>query len=137
MDLSYVRPPTSRDHPTDSGTRSGRRNRAPDDGETMQTINEAADSYRYERRPTKLERALRSSDASAVALLIFVPAVSWTWIVVMANDMYGPMSGASAWMMTSTWTVSHLFLLWAMWTVMMAGMMLPSASPTLLLSGVV
>ena len=47
------------------------------------------------------------------------------WIVVMARDMYGPMTGASAWMMTANWDVPHLVLLWAMWTVMMTGMMLP------------
>jgi predicted metal-binding membrane protein len=40
-------------------------------------------------------------------------------------------------MMTATWDVPHVLLLWAMWAVMMAGMMLPSASPLLLLHGVV
>jgi predicted metal-binding membrane protein len=59
------------------------------------------------------------------------------WIVVMARDMYGPMTGASAWMMTAIWDLPHLLLLWAMWAVMMAAMMLPSASPMLLLYGVV
>ena len=47
----------------------------------------------------------------------------------MARDMYGPMTGASAWMMTLRWDVRHVLLLWLMWAVMMAGMMLPSASP--------
>jgi hypothetical protein len=46
------------------------------------------------------------------------------------------MTGASAWMMTATWDISHLLLLWAMWALMMVGMMLPSASPMLLLYGV-
>jgi predicted metal-binding membrane protein len=68
-------------------------------------------------------------------LLVLLPAVSWTWIVLMAQDMYGSMRGASAWMMTATWDAPHLLLLWAMWAVMMAGMMLPSASPVLLLYG--
>jgi predicted metal-binding membrane protein len=58
------------------------------------------------------------------------------WIVVMARDMYGPMTGASAWMMTVVWDVPHLSLLWAMWAVMMAGMMIPSASPLLLMYAV-
>jgi predicted metal-binding membrane protein len=70
-----------------------------------------------------------------VALLVFLPLVAWVWIVAMARDMYGPMTGASAWMMTSTWDVPHLLLLWAMWAVMMTGMMLPSASPLVLLYG--
>ena len=61
--------------------------------------------------------------------------VSWAWIVVMARDMYGPMTGASAWMMTPHWDASHLLLLWAMWAVMMTAMMLPSAMPMVMLAG--
>jgi len=93
-------------------------------------------TVRDDRLPTILESALRYDRAPAVALLIGLPLVSWMWIVVMARDMYGPMTGASAWMMTAVWDVRHLSLLWAMWAVMMMGMMLPSASPMLLLYGV-
>jgi predicted metal-binding membrane protein len=71
-----------------------------------------------------------------VVLLVLAPAISWTWIVIMARDMYGPMTGASAWMMTAHWDMRHLLLLWAMWVVMMTGMMLPSAAPLVLLYGV-
>lgn len=60
-------------------------------------------------------------------------ALCWAWIVPMARDMYGSMQGPSAWMMTDHWDLSHLALLFAMWVVMMAGMMLPSAAPTLFL----
>ena len=90
---------------------------------------------RDNRPPTILESALRFDRAPAVVLLIVLPLVSWMWIVVMARDMYGPMTGASAWMMTAVWDARHLALLWAMWAVMMVGMMLPSASPLLLLYG--
>ena len=45
------------------------------------------------------------------------------------------MTGASAWMMTAVWDLRHLALLLAMWAVMMVAMMLPSASPMLLLYG--
>ena len=85
--------------------------------------------------PTFLESALRYDRTPAVVLLVVLPLVSWVWIVVMARDMYGPMTGASAWMMTAVWDARHLALLWAMWAVMMVGMMLPSASPMLLLYG--
>lgn len=51
----------------------------------------------------------------------------------MARDMYGAMNGPSAWMMVNRWDSLHILLLFAMWTVMMVGMMLPSAAPTLLL----
>ena len=67
-----------------------------------------------------------------ILLLILLPLVCWAWIVAMARDMYGPMTGASAWMMTPRWDAPHLGLLWAMWAVMMIGMMLPSATPLIL-----
>jgi predicted metal-binding membrane protein len=57
----------------------------------------------------------------------------WAWIVPMARDMYGQMTGPAAWMMTSHWDTAHVLLLLAMWVVMMVGMMLPTAAPTLLL----
>jgi predicted metal-binding membrane protein len=69
-----------------------------------------------------------------IALLILVPLVCWAWIAAMAHDMYGPMTGASAWMMTPVWDARYLLLLWAMWAVMMSGMMLPSAAPMILLT---
>jgi predicted metal-binding membrane protein len=90
-----------------------------------------------ERPLTMLESALRYERTPLLVLLVLIPVVSWIWIVAMARDMYGPMTGASAWMMTAIWDVPHLLLLWAMWAVMMAGMMLPSSSPMLLLYGVV
>ena len=88
-----------------------------------------------DRPPTLLESAFRHNRAPFIVLLVVLPLVCSSWIVVMARDMYGPMNGASAWMMTPAWDVRHVLLLWAMWAVMMAGMMLPSASPTLLLYG--
>jgi predicted metal-binding membrane protein len=90
-----------------------------------------------ERPRTVLESALRYDRTPAIVLLVLLPLVSWMWIVMLARDMYGPMTGASSWMMTARWDMRHLLLLWAMWAVMMTGMMLPSASPTLLLYGVI
>ena len=87
-----------------------------------------------ERPLTLVERALRYDRALLVALVL-APLVSWMWIVMMARDMYGPMTGASAWMMTPYWDAPHLLLLWAMWSVMMTAMMLPSAAPLILLYG--
>ena len=90
-----------------------------------------------ERALTVLESGLRHHRFPLAVLLALLPLVAWLWIVVMARDTYGPMTGASAWMMTATWDVPHLLLLWAMWADMMAAMMLPSASHLLLLYGVV
>ena len=68
-----------------------------------------------------------------LAALTATTLLSWAWIIPMARDMYGEMDGWSAWMMTRNWDFTHLALLFAMWVVMMIGMMLPSAAPTLLL----
>ena len=69
------------------------------------------------------------------AAVLIVLLLSWWWIVAMARDMYGAMDGPSAWMMTPVWDVPHLLLLWTMWAVMMAAMMLPSAWPMLAMFG--
>ena len=54
-----------------------------------------------ERPPTRPRaRARDTTAAPLIVLLILFPVVCWAWIVVMARDMYGPMTGASAWMMT-------------------------------------
>ena len=90
---------------------------------------------REDGQPTLVELGVGGTRAPLVVLLTVLSLVSWLWIVVMARDMYGPMTGASAWMMTPVWDVPHLALLWAMWAVMMVAMMLPSASPMLLLYG--
>ena len=58
--------------------------------------------------------AHRRDRATLTVVLAAITLVSWTWIVVMARDMYGPMTGASAWMMTPHWDARHLLLLWAM-----------------------
>ena len=73
--------------------------------------------------------------AGFAATILVVLLLSWWWIVAMARDMYGSMTGPSAWMMTSVWDGPHLLLLWTMWAVMMAAMMLPSAWPMLVMFG--
>jgi predicted metal-binding membrane protein len=85
-----------------------------------------------QKKQTQLEAALQHERA-LVFVLALVTLASWTWIALMADDMYGTMLGASAWMMTSDWDIAHLLLLWAMWAVMMTAMMLPSAAPFVLL----
>src|SRR5512147_1831692 len=82
---------------------------------------------------TFLESALKRERVVTATLIVVIPLACWTWIAVMAQDMYGTMLGPSAWMMTADWDVPHLLLLWAMWAVMMTAMMLPSAAPLVLL----
>ncbi len=82
---------------------------------------------------TPLEALLRRGRWLAGGALLGVTILCWVWIVVMARDMYGTMTGASAWMMAGVWDFRHLVLLFAMWAAMMAGMMLPSAAPALMI----
>ncbi|HEX4914713.1 MAG TPA: DUF2182 domain-containing protein [Vicinamibacterales bacterium] len=82
---------------------------------------------------TLVESALGRPRLSLAVILIALPLACWAWVVAMARDMYGPMTGPSAWMMTVTWDAPRLVLLWAMWAAMMAGMMLPTLTPLLLL----
>jgi predicted metal-binding membrane protein len=82
---------------------------------------------------TALESALKRDRWITAGALGLAVLLCWAWIVPMARDMYGPMTGPAAWMMTGHWGATHLLLLLAMWVVMMVGMMLPSAAPTLLL----
>ena len=72
-------------------------------------------------RPTTLESLLRRDRWLVGGALAVVILLCWAWIVPMAVDMYGTMTGSSAWMMTDTWDFTHLVLLFAMWVVMMAG----------------
>ena len=82
---------------------------------------------------TSLESLLLRDRWLVGGALVITVTLCWAWIVPMARDMYGSMQGPSAWMMTDTWDFPHLALLFGMWVVMMAGMMLPSAAPTLFL----
>jgi predicted metal-binding membrane protein len=84
---------------------------------------------------TWLERGLRHDDVAVLAIVGAIAALSWGWIIAMGIDMYGSMTGASAWAMAIDWDGRRLVLLFAMWTVMMVAMMLPSAAPFLLVYG--
>src|SRR5215472_2753237 len=82
---------------------------------------------------TVIEFIVRHERRVLMAAIVLVPVICGAWIVAMARDMYGPMTGASAWTMTSAWDLRHTSMLAAMWIVMMVGMMTPSVSPTLLI----
>jgi len=85
-----------------------------------------------DNRSTPIETALQHRGAVLI-VLVAIPAAAWTWIALMARDMYGSMQGASAWMMSTVWDFPRIVLLWTMWAVMMTAMMLPSAAPLILL----
>lgn len=86
---------------------------------------------------TPIEKLVRHDRWLVGGALAVATILCWAWIVPMARDMYGAMDGSAAWMMRNTWDLTYWTLLFAMWVVMMAGMMLPSAAPAMLLYGCV
>ncbi|HZJ27698.1 MAG TPA: DUF2182 domain-containing protein [Acidimicrobiia bacterium] len=60
--------------------------------------------------------------------LVFVVVLSWAYLIFLSARM-GDMQSPFAMPMTSAWTGQDVVLMWTMWAVMMAGMMLPSAAP--------
>ena len=71
---------------------------------------------------------------TGLALAVFF---AWLYLVPTALDMYGAMQGPARWMMAGTWDARYFGLMLLMWALMMVGMMLPSAAPTILLYGAV
>ncbi|MDP3856508.1 MAG: DUF2182 domain-containing protein [Stagnimonas sp.] len=85
--------------------------------------------------PTAVEALLRRERLLYLAAPLAATALAWLWLVPAALDMYGSMRGLSAWMMVSQWDLRYGLLIFLMWSVMMAAMMLPSLAPALLLYG--
>lgn len=79
-----------------------------------------------------MEGALRRDRLLVACCLLFVVALSWAYLLTGAGmaqemgDMLMPMSSVP-------WTLGHAVMMLAMWAVMMAAMMLPSAAPMILL----
>ncbi|MGH8457540.1 MAG: DUF2182 domain-containing protein, partial [Stenotrophobium sp.] len=86
---------------------------------------------------TALEGLLQRDRWWVLAGLTATVALCWFYLVPMSLDMYGGMSGPSRWMMVGSWDGRYFSLMLLMWAVMMAGMMLPSAAPVILLYGAV
>lgn len=82
-----------------------------------------------------IERIVRRDRWIVGAALAIAIALCWVWLLPMAFEVKreGMMCGVASWAMVDTWEPAHLAILFAMWVVMMAGMMLPSAAPTVLL----
>lgn len=78
-------------------------------------------------RPTSPPAALRPRDRVAVLAAIGgITALSWLYLVDRAGDMA---SAPMAMMSLHPWTPAHFGMMFAMWAIMMVGMMLPGATP--------
>jgi predicted metal-binding membrane protein len=74
--------------------------------------------------------------AIVLAALLLITVLAWTWLAHLAAQMSPPMAAMPGMAMAPTlqaWTPGHALFLFAMWAVMMVGMMTPSVTPMLLL----
>jgi predicted metal-binding membrane protein len=82
-----------------------------------------------------LSALLRHDRALVLAGLAFVIALSWIWLLMGAGIPMDEMDmgGGQIMLMAPAWTVGYAALIFSMWIIMMAAMMLPSAAPAILL----
>ncbi len=86
-------------------------------------------------RPVMLGALLRHDRTLVVAGLAAVIALSWVWLLTGAglNMDEMDMGGGQIMLMAPPWTVEYAAMIFLMWIIMMAAMMLPSAAPAILL----
>jgi predicted metal-binding membrane protein len=93
---------------------------------------------------TTLETVLRRDRQAVIAALVILTALAWGYVLWLAQGMAmteaAPMDGMDMGGMAMpmmpavhVWTITDFLFSFAMWAVMMAGMMMPSATPTILL----
>jgi predicted metal-binding membrane protein len=92
-----------------------------------------------------IEGVLRRDRMVVTASLVLVTTLAWIYVIRLAADMNMGTMDMTGWRMASTgfrmimlparqaWTAADFLLMFAMWAVMMVGMMTPSASPLILL----
>lgn len=79
-------------------------------------------------------RGIRRSETIALTALLLIAGLAWAWTVHLAIDMKTMADMPNmAEIYASQWDAESVFLTWAMWSVMMAAMMLPAATPIALL----
>jgi predicted metal-binding membrane protein len=78
---------------------------------------------------------MRHDRALVFAGLAAVIALSWVWLMMGAGLKMDEMDmgGGQLMLMAPPWTLGYAAMIFLMWTIMMAAMMLPSAAPAILL----
>ncbi len=89
---------------------------------------------------SRLERLLRRDRAIVVACLLALVSAAWLYLARLAADMtrgdmtaMGMASPGGIAMGLQAWTATTFVLMLAMWWIMMVGMMIPSAAPTIVI----
>src|SRR3984957_2230195 len=78
---------------------------------------------------------MRHDRALVLAGLTAVIALSWVWLMTGAGLQMEKMDmgGGQIMLMATPWTLGYVAMIFLMWIIMMAAMMLPSAAPAILL----
>lgn len=88
---------------------------------------------------TALTAVLKRDRMVVLAALLALAALAWAYVLWLAANMNAPASmnmNGMAMMMSpafTEWTFTHALFIFAMWAVMMVGMMTPSAAPMILI----
>ncbi len=88
-----------------------------------------------------IERALRRDRYVVIAALVTITALAWGYTIWLAQTMHmggmpmGPAQAMGAMLAPAlkAWTLTDFIVMSMMWTVMMVGMMIPSAAPMILI----
>lgn len=81
-----------------------------------------------------VERLLKDDRRIVLAATLGITAIAWIYLIIMAAGMDAPMTeGLSEMAQLQPWTLTDAVLMFLMWAVMMVAMMVPSATPTILL----
>src|SRR5689334_18085842 len=88
--------------------------------------------------PTAGTSLIRRDQAVTLAALVVLCLLAWVYLVRMSQAMSlaageAAMHAAMGMSSITVWSAADTFMLFVMWSVMMAGMMLPSATPVMLL----
>ncbi len=99
-----------------------------------------------EAQISALERILKRDRLIVLASLVAVAALAWIYLFTLASDMHMPasksamdsmpgmdMSGMDMAPKIAPWTATQFALMFAMWSIMMVGMMTPAVAPMVLL----
>ena len=82
--------------------------------------------------PTSLERVVAQDRGVVVGGLVTLTVLAWVYLFSMAADM-AQMGDAMLTASATPWTATEFVLMFLMWSIMMVGMMFPSAAPMILL----
>jgi predicted metal-binding membrane protein len=93
-------------------------------------------------QPGALEHMLERDRLLVLASVVVISVIAWAWLALLASDMaqgdmrlmgMGQLMASKMTMSSMAWTLTTFAAMFAMWWVMMIGMMLPSAAPMILL----